>query len=103
MPVEVTDGAESDDRRDKPQLIMSGPICRAAPTGFAPTSHRSARSRRWLIACGVVVAALLGGASAALTSGGTTPAHPAHAVARPAHTRQAHNVAAAPGGDDGAR
>jgi hypothetical protein len=103
MPVEVTDGAESDDWRDKPQLIMSGPICRAAPTRLAPPAPGSARSRRWLIACGIAVAALLAGASAALTSGGTSPAHPAHAVARPDHAKQSHNVAVAPRRDDRTR
>lgn len=94
MPVEVTDSAGSDDSRDQPRLIMTGPICRAAPTALAHPGGRSARSRWWLIVSGIAVAALLGGASAALTSGNTSPAHPAHAVARPGHTKQPHTVAA---------
>jgi len=94
MPAELTDDAESGDARDKPRLIMTGPICRAAPTAPAHPAGVSARSRRWLIISGIAVAALLGGASAALTSGGTTPVHPAHAVARPGHTKQPHTVAA---------
>jgi len=94
MPVELTDDAESDDSRDQPRLIMTGPICRAAPTALAHPDGGSARSRRWLIISGIAVAALLGGASAALASGGTSPVHAAHAVARPAHTKQPHTVAA---------
>ena len=97
------EGAESHDWRDGPQLIMTGPICRAAPTRFAPPGARPARSRRWLIVGAIAVAALLGGASAALTSGDTSPAHPAHAVARQNHTKPAHTVAAAPDRDDSAR
>jgi hypothetical protein len=94
MPAEVTDDAESGDSRDQPRLIMTGPICRAAPTAPAHPDGGSARSRRWLIVSAIAVAALLGGASAALTSGGTSPAHPGHAVARPGHTKQPHTVAA---------
>lgn len=102
MPVELTDDAESDDARGKPRLIMTGPICRAAPTALAHPAGVPARSRRWIIISAIAVAALLGGASAALTSGGTSPVHPAHAVARPGHTRQPHTVAA-PARDEPAR
>jgi hypothetical protein len=103
MPDEVTDGAESEDWRDGPRLIMTGPICRAAPTRIAHPGRRSARSRRWLIVGAIAVAALLGGASAALTSGGTSPAHPAHAVARQNHSKPAVAVAAATDRDETTR
>lgn len=97
------EGAESDDRREGPRLIMTGPICRAAPTRLAPRGGATSRSRRWLIVGAIAVAALLGGASAALTSGGTSPTRPAHAVARPSHPKSSHNVAAAPGRGQSAR
>jgi hypothetical protein len=96
-------GAECENWRGGPRLIMTGPICRAAPTRIAPPGSRPARSRRWLIAGAIAVAALLGGASAALTSGDTSPAHAAHAASRPNHTRPAHTVAAAPDRDQPAR
>lgn len=97
MPDEVTDGAESEGWCDRPRLIMTGPICRAAPTRIAPPGGRS---RRWLIVGAIAVAALLGGASAALTSGGTSPAHPAHAVARQNHSKPTHAVAVATNRDE---
>ena len=95
MSDEVTTGAGGDDRHNGPRLVLTGPIGRAAPAGVAPSGGTSARSRLWLIAGVIAVAALLGGASAALTSAGPGQAHPAHAVARPAHARQARTVAAA--------
>jgi hypothetical protein len=97
------EGAESHDWRDGPQLIMTGPICRAAPTRLAPPGGEHARSRRWLIVGAIAVAALLGGASAALTAADTSPTHPAHAAARPNHAKPAHAVAAASDRDDSAR
>lgn len=103
MPDEVTDGAESEYWREGPRLIMTGPIGRAAPTRIAPPGGQSARSRRWLIVGTIAVAALLGGASAALTSGGTSPAHPAHAVARQNHSKPTHAVAVATNRDETTR
>jgi hypothetical protein len=97
------EGAESVDWRNGPHLIMTGPICRAAPTRLAPPGGGHARSRRWLIVGAIAVAALLGGASAALTAADTGPTHPAHAVARPNHAKPAHAVAAASDRDDAAR
>jgi hypothetical protein len=97
------EGAESVDWRDGPRLIMTGPICRAAPTRIAPRGRGAARSRRWLIVGAIAVAALLGGASAALASADTSPTHPVHAAARPNHAKSAHALAAAPAWDNYAR
>jgi hypothetical protein len=51
--------------------LSAGPICRAAPTRLAGSGR--ARSRRWLLIGGIVVAGLLGGASAALAVTGASP------------------------------
>jgi hypothetical protein len=59
---------------------MTGPIWRAAPTRLAAPGSGRGRSRRWLIAGGIAVAALLAGASLALAATGSGPPTPVHAA-----------------------
>jgi hypothetical protein len=59
---------------------MTGPIWRAAPTRLAAPGSGRSRSRRWLIAGGIAVAALLAGASLALAATGSGPPTPVHAA-----------------------
>jgi hypothetical protein len=64
----------------EPDALWS--LWRAAPTPPARPGRSRAGSRRWLIACGAAVAALLAGAAVALTTAaGPRAAEPGHARA----------------------
>jgi hypothetical protein len=80
MPDEVTGSAGSGEEDGLARSGKSSPIWRAAPTRLSAPGRAPARSRRWLIIGGIVVAALLAGASAALAGTGSKPSAPAHAA-----------------------
>src|ERR1017187_8321829 len=81
MPDDVTGSAAFREEDQQSRAVLDSPLWRAAPTRLAAPGGAVARSRRWLIVGGIVVAGLLAGASVALTSteSGPPPA-PVHAV-----------------------
>jgi hypothetical protein len=86
MPDEVTGRPGFGGGSLLPPPNNAGAICRAAPTrATRPAMPRGARarSRRWLIICGIVVAALLAGASVALAATPAPARNPGHAAVYP--------------------
>jgi hypothetical protein len=80
VPDEVTGRTVSGEQGQAGCPAMTGPIWRAAPTRLTAPGSGRGRSRRWLIAGGIAVAALLAGASVALAATGSGPSTPVHAA-----------------------
>lgn len=70
MPDQAAARTASHDPHNPSSPPWTGPICRAAPCHLAPAMGARRRSRAWLIAVTLLVAALLAVASLALTTAG---------------------------------
>jgi hypothetical protein len=77
---DVTGSAAFGEEGQPSRAALDTPLWRAAPTWLAAPGGPVARSRRWLIVGGIVVAGLLAGASVALASTESGPPAPVHAV-----------------------